>query len=204
MNHQDYDKYLQFLKRNLTSERLEHSIGVMRVMGELAEIYSLDATQAETTGLLHDAAKDLPVADQLALAEQANLQFAHASERHPVYLHAPVGAYVVATELGITDGLVLDAIRAHSNTWNVRSDDTPLARCLRSADILAPAKEWKGMNRLKSVVYAGKMEEAMLLQYHWLIELFQETDVPIHPNLTSSYQWLSDKLQVTDSFFERW
>ena len=46
------DKYLPFLASVLTRPRLQHSLGVMRVMGELTEIYDLDPTQALLAGLL--------------------------------------------------------------------------------------------------------------------------------------------------------
>lgn len=203
MNIQDHDNYLSFLKRSLTPQRLQHSVGVMSVMGDLAEIYSLDWTQATCAGLLHDAAKDLTVERQLELAKEANIKFDHPFERHPVYLHAVVGAYLVSKELGITDSLVLDAIAMHSHSGYGRNNDTPLARCLQLADILAPIKEWNGIKRLKSLVYAGQMEEAVLLQCGWLIEFFNEIGVPIHPNLTRNFQLLSVKLSVADSFFER-
>lgn len=40
---------LPFLKRIVTLQTFQHSLGVMHVMGELAEIYSLDRTRAMTT-----------------------------------------------------------------------------------------------------------------------------------------------------------
>jgi predicted HD superfamily hydrolase involved in NAD metabolism len=200
----DYDYHTSFLKRTLSRERFEHSLGVMRVMEELAEIYSLDPDQAEIAGLVHDAAKDMTEENQLALAVNAHIEYAHPSERHPVYLHAPVGAYVAATELGITDHHILDAIAAHSWVSNGGNFDAPLARCLRAADLIASTTDWKGRERLKSVVYAGQVDEAALLQARWLIEFFQEIGVPIHPNLTAIVGALSAKLGVGDSFFERW
>jgi len=83
-------EYIPFLVNVLTLSRLRHSLGVMQVMGELAEICHLDRTQALLAGLLRDAAKDLSVERQLALAEEAQIEFHHDCERHPVYLHAPV------------------------------------------------------------------------------------------------------------------
>ena len=53
------DRHRTYLEQNLTSSRLRHSLGVMQVMSDLAEIYMLDSQQAQLTGLLHDAAKDL-------------------------------------------------------------------------------------------------------------------------------------------------
>jgi HD superfamily phosphohydrolase YqeK len=173
-------------------------------MAELTPIYSLDRAQAMTAGLLHDAARDLSSEDQLALAEEAGIELCDPCEQHPVYLHALVGAYLVAKELGITYGLILDAITAHSCARTGRSFDTPLSQCLRFADILAPSHSWLGMKKLKGVVHARRTEEAALLQCSWLIEYSQEQRVPVNPNLARQYQGLGTKVIVTESFFERW
>ncbi len=200
----ELDFYLSFLERNLTPSRFQHSLGVRRVMGELAEIYGLNRAQAMTAGLLHDAAKDLSPECQLALAEQAEIKFLHPSERHPVYLHAPLGAFIVSRELGVRDRLVLEAIASHSYIGNGANFDAPFSWCLRFADLLAPVREWQGMSKLKNTVYAGRMQEAALLQCRWLIEYFQEFGVPVHPNLESKFQSLAARLGVDEAFFERW
>lgn len=198
------DRYLPFLKRVLTPPRLEHSLGVMRVMEELIPIYALDREQAVIAGLLHDAARDLDHKHQLALAEEAGIEWRDPCEQHPVYLHALVGAYFVAKELGIADSLILDAIAAHSYAGNGHNLDAPLSRCLRFADLLAPSQEWRGMKKLKDVVYAGQIEEAALLHSGWLIEYFQEQRMPVHPNLSRYYQLLVSRMAVNESFFEKW
>lgn len=198
------DQYLPFLQSLLTPPRLQHSLGVMQVMADLAPLYALDRMQAMTAGLLHDVARDLSSQQQMELAEEAAIQFRDPCERHPVYLHPLVGAYLVNKELCITNRLVLDAIASHSYAGNGHNTDAQLAQCLRSADLLAPIQQWKGMKRLRSVVYAKRVEEATLLQCGWLIEYLQEQRIPVHPNLARQYQVLSSKLAVTESFFERW
>jgi HD superfamily phosphohydrolase YqeK len=84
----------------------------MQVMAELTPIYSLDRAQAKSAGLLHDAARDLNCEHQLALAKEAGIELCDPCEQHPVYLHALVGAYLAAKELGVMDRLILDAIAA--------------------------------------------------------------------------------------------
>ena len=106
------DRYLPFLNSLLTPSRLRHSVGVMRVMAELTPIYSLDRAQATSAGLLHDTARDLNCEHQLALAKEAGIELCDPCEQHPLYLHALVGAYLVAKELRIMDRLILDAIAA--------------------------------------------------------------------------------------------
>lgn len=198
------EHYWPFLSGRLSPSRLQHSLRVMQVMAELTPIYALDGTQARIAGLLHDTARDLSSEQLLALAQKAGIELRDPCEQHPVYLHALVGAYLVANELGITDRLIVDAIAAHSYAGNGRSFDAPLSRCLRFADILAPAKIWQGMDKFKSVVYAGRRDEAALLQCGWLIEYFQEQGVPVHPNLARQYRALASKMAVPESFFDRW
>ncbi len=197
------DRYLPFLKSLLTPSRLHHSLGVMQVMAELTPIYALDRAQAMTAGLLHDAARDLSSERQLALAAEAGIELRDPCEQHPVYLHALVGAHLVAEKLAITDRLILDAIAAHSYAGNGHNFDAPLSRCLRFADLLAPSQEWHGMNKLKRVVYARRADEAALLQCRWLIEYLKEQRVPVHPNLARQYHALVSKLAVSESFFDR-
>jgi predicted HD superfamily hydrolase involved in NAD metabolism len=198
------NRYLSFLRGLLTPARLKHSVGVMQVMAELIPIYSLDPAPAMTAGLLHDVARDLSSGSQLALAEEAAVELRDPCERHPVYLHALVGEYLAAKELQITDQLILDAIAAHSYAGNGHNFDASLSQCLRFADLLVPSREWKGMKKLKNVVYARRVDEAALLQCGWLIEYFEEQRVPVHPNLRRQYQTLSGKLGATQSFFDRW
>jgi predicted HD superfamily hydrolase involved in NAD metabolism len=200
MNTEDYTDYLECI---LTPHRFQHSLDVMEVMGELAEVYQLDRTQAMTAGLLHDAAKDLEPEQLLALAEEARIEFRHPCERLPVYLHAPVSAYLVSKELGITDSLILDAISTHSYFGVGDNFDGPFSWCLRSADLVEPGREWKGVKRLRSVVYAGRLEEAALLQCSWLIKFLPEIGIPVHPNLIESFRLLSTMLNAGEAFCER-
>jgi predicted HD superfamily hydrolase involved in NAD metabolism len=197
------DRYQPYLQRALTPERLAHSLGVMRVMGDLAAIYHLDPVQALVAGLLHDAAKDLPPVRQVALAEEARLAFAYPCERLPVYLHAAVGAYLLSRDLGIGDPVVLEAVRAHSYAADGPGFDAPFSRCLRLADLLAPARPWTGMDKLRHTAYAGRVREAALLQAGWVIEYFDETGIPIHPYLARDFERLSAELDVDDTFFAR-
>ncbi len=56
------------------------------------------------------------------------------------------------------------------------------------------------MHKLKRVVYTGDMESAALLHCAWVIEYFQELDVPLHTNLRKYYQVLIKKVSVTGFF----
>jgi predicted HD superfamily hydrolase involved in NAD metabolism len=195
--------FLLYLSQRLTPPRLQHSQGVMRVMADLVNIYGLDRDQAVTAGLLHDSAKDLNPEQLLALADAGGIELFDPCDRHPVYLHALVGAYLAQRDLQISDQEVLRAIAAHSYARNGLDGNTRLLNCLRVADILAPVEAWEGIQKLKRWVYAGRLDEAVLLHCAWSIDYFQEIGAPLHPNLRREYAALSTRLAVDDTFFSR-
>ena len=156
-------------------------MGVMQVMGELAKIYGLDQDKGCTIGILHDAGKDLNDDQQKQLIDEGNIQISYECESDYVfYLHAPVGAYFVQKELGISDELVLAAITTHTYYGSSRYFNDPLCWCLRFADILEPTRNWdgevflnEGAARLRELVYAGRMVNGAFLLtetiINWLI-----------------------------------
>ena len=203
------DHYLSFLTQVLTPKRLQHSIGVMQVMEELAEVYALDRDTAVLVGLLHDAAKDLAPAQQTALMRESGIELHHACESDwGLYLHGPAGAYLIRKQLGISDALILDAIAMHTYFGGGKNFDAPINWCLRFSDILEPNRDWRdvrllrrGVRKLREIVYAGRLDEGALLQTGWLIEWFEEEGKPVHPNMERVYHELSAKLEVPPDFF---
>jgi predicted HD superfamily hydrolase involved in NAD metabolism len=182
----------------------------MHVMRDLADVYGLDHDQALTAGLLHDAAKDLTPAQQVAMLAEAAIAIRHPCEHDYVhYLHGPVGAYFVRKRLGIEDALVLDAIAMHIYYGAGENFDAPLSWCLRFADLLEPGRDWrqvrllnKGLPRLREAAYAGRLAEAAFLETGWLMSWFAETGKPIHPNMTRVFLTLADELGVDGTFLE--
>jgi len=202
-------RYLPFLEKVLTPRRLDHSLGVMQLMGELAEVYGLDREKALTIGILHDAGKDLPPDQQKQLIDEGNIQIQHACESDYVYyLHAPVGSYFVRRELGIDNELILDAIATHTYFGNTSYFNDPLSWCLRFSDILEPTRNWgrekrllEGAKRLKELVFAGKLVEGAFLQTGVIIQWYEEKGVPVHPNMRRVKQELAAQLGVDDTLF---
>jgi predicted HD superfamily hydrolase involved in NAD metabolism len=203
-------RYIPFLEQVLTPKRLAHSLGSMKVMGELAEVYGLDKEKAQTTGILHDAAKDLPAEIIAELMKAGDIRIEHECETdYVLYLHAPVSACFVRRELGITDELILEAIKTHCYYGASPYFDDPLAWCVRFADILEPTRNWEGekillnlFERLGGLVYAGKMKEGAFLQIGSLIRWYEEKGYRVHPTMRRIYQELGKELRLDDSFFE--
>jgi predicted HD superfamily hydrolase involved in NAD metabolism len=157
----------------------------MQVLDDLAKVYSLDRERARTVGILHDAAKELTLEQQMELVEEAKIRLYYPCDHDPLYLHGPVGAYLISRELGITDHVILDTISVHTY-YGDGVDLSPLCWCLRFADLVEPARKWRDwpvIRKLRELAYSGRMEEGALFQTQWLVEWFEENGTPVHPNM---------------------
>jgi predicted HD superfamily hydrolase involved in NAD metabolism len=196
----DFEGYRAFVQAVLTPQRFQHSLGVVQVMEQLAPIYELDVATAQTIGILHDAAKDLDVETQQALAHEANHTFCHACEANPIYLHGPVGAYRVARELHVTDPVILDTISRHAYSGTGVALSPAYVWCLRFADTLEPSRQWTEIKEsLSPVVYAGDMLEGAYRKLQWNIPFLESLHIPIHPNMRTVYRKLCQTRQDNHS-----
>ena len=62
------------LKQILSEKRYIHSIGVMEMAMELAQIYNIDIETAQIAGLLHDNAKEMTDDEMLQYVKENNIQ----------------------------------------------------------------------------------------------------------------------------------
>lgn len=202
--------YLPFLETVLTPGRLAHSLGSMKIMAELAEVYKLNPEKAQTIGILHDAGKDLPREKIAELVKGGNIQISHACEENYVlYLHGPVGSYFIEKELGIKDELTLAAVKTHTYYGTSKYFHDPMSWCLRFADILEPTRRWGRekvlldcARRLRGLAYSGKMQEGAFLETGCLIRWFEEKEMPIHPTMRKVHQELGEKLKLDDTYLD--
>lgn len=171
-----------YLKARLSPARLQHSLGVMQVMADLAPIYGLDPSAARLAGLAHDAGKELTDAQMLEIAGRMHLPLEHPSDRHPLYLHGPCSAYVAEHAMGITDPLIVEAIAHHAYMLEGPARSPVFCWCLRFADLLEPGRDWDDMrSRTQPLIYGGKMTEAALELVEWLVPFLESVGVTPHP-----------------------
>lgn len=205
------NQFLDFIERVTTPRRFQHSLGVMRVMGELAGVYNLDRELAQTIGLLHDAGKDLSAETQEQLVAEGKIETYFDCDRdYVLYFHGPVGAYFVQKELGMTDRLVLDAIRTHTFYGDGEHFHHPLVWCLRFSDLLEPTRSWTqwkwfqtGVENLRRLVYAGHLTEGAFLQSSMQVRWLGEQGFPVHPNIIRSSHEFAVQLNLDATYVER-
>lgn len=202
-------EYEPFLANLLSPYRLRHSVGVMRVMRELANIYELDVEKAMVAALLHDAAKELPPDLQVKIIVEAPIKiYTPCEQNFGVYLHAPVGSYLVNRDLAISDLLVLDAISMHTYYGVGGNLKSIFTWCLRFSDYLEPNRNWEVVNgfkyvekRLRKSVFEGKFEEASFLLTAGIMRIYTDRGISIHPNMRTVYDELKTEFYTDHNIF---
>lgn len=102
----------EYLKRVLKPKRYIHSLGVVDMAGELAEIYGADVDKARFAGLVHDIAKchSCESMNRLIRTYGVDLKFINT----PELAHSKVGAAMLKHDFGIEDNEILMAVSSHT------------------------------------------------------------------------------------------
>ena len=108
------DRVIEWLRKQVPINRLEHILRVEQFSIELAQRHQLNPEQAAQAGLMHDLAKFFKPQRLLQIAQSEGLMIDPVDVSNPHLLHAAVGAIVARDEFGIHDEAVLDAIRNHT------------------------------------------------------------------------------------------
>jgi len=140
-NRRQVDGIVEYLCQNLSRERFVHTMGVAEQALRLAQIYNEDIALAHLAGLLHDAAKELPPGDILRLATEGGDVIDEVSSASPGLLHGHAGAVLALNKFGVSDEVVLDAMRSHTIG---RPDMSMLEKILFVADMLDTGRDSEG------------------------------------------------------------
>lgn len=103
------------LKQILSEKRYIHSIGVMEMAMELAQIYNIDIETAQIAGLLHDNAKEMTDDEMLQYAKENNIQISETEKNSVKLLHDKIGADIAKKKYGVSEEIA-KAIEYHTTT----------------------------------------------------------------------------------------
>ena len=159
-NEEFKDKIKEDLKKSLSSHRYTHVLGVAAAARELADRYGCDADTAEVAGLLHDAAKQLPLPDM-----QANGGL----------LHGYAAVTIARERYGITDQALLGAIAHHTTGAEQMST---LEKIIFLADYIEVNRDFDGVDDLRKAARRN-LDEAVLLGYDSTIRHLLDQGKPI-------------------------
>lgn len=145
------------MRRRLSAGRFAHVLAVAETAARLAERFGADVDKAWLAGLLHDYARELPLADMRRLAA-AHGVLARVAEPSAALLHAPLGAALLPLELGVADPEVLRAVALHT-TGDAAM--TALDKVVYLADYIEPGRCFPGVEAVRSLA-ARDLDAAVL------------------------------------------
>jgi predicted HD superfamily hydrolase involved in NAD metabolism len=180
------DRVLAWLTENVPDIRLQHILRVEAMAVELAQQHQLPVALVAQAGLLHDLAKFFKPVRLLAMARQEGLGIDPVDEANPHLLHAEVGAIVAREEFGITNEIVLNAIRNHTLG---RPGMDAVSCAVFLADSLEPGRgDTPELDQLRQASYEN-LEKAVWLTCDDTIRYLIHTQRLIHPRAIQTRNW---------------
>ncbi|MBC8079835.1 MAG: bis(5'-nucleosyl)-tetraphosphatase (symmetrical) YqeK [Gorillibacterium sp.] len=185
-----FNQLMEAVRRELPFKRWEHTLGVMKSAKELAHKYGADIDKAELAGLLHDYCKYWPTERQRLVILESNLPNELLSYDKPLW-HAPVGAYVVSQEFGISDEEVLNAVRYHTSG---RVGMTLLEKVVCLADYMEPGRVYPEVEVIRSLAETS-LEKALIAGFDSTIHYLLTKGEKIYPLTLLSRNALIDEVR---------
>lgn len=125
------------LKKELDSERYEHTLGVSYTAASLAMRYEANIYQAQLAGLLHDCGKCIPDHKKIEICDKDKVAITDFERENPFLIHAKLGAHLASKIYLIDDEEILNAITYHTTG---RPEMSLLEKIVYIADYIEPLR----------------------------------------------------------------
>lgn len=178
-------KALKIVEEQLTEHRYQHTLGVMETAIELSKRFNADEKKAETAAIFHDYAKFRPKDEMKQIIIDQHMPsdlLIHNTE----LWHAPVGAYLVKTEVGIEDEEILNAIRFHTSG---RENMTLLEKVIFVADYIEPGRHFPGVEEGRELAKQD-LDHALIYALRNTIMFLAKKSQAIYPDTLRTYNSL--------------
>jgi ribosome silencing factor RsfS/YbeB/iojap len=170
----------------LGETRLLHSLLVADEAVIMGRRFGGDLTRLALAGLLHDGAKEMPTPALLALAEAQGLITDPAERARPSILHGPVAAWLAERHWGISDPVILEAIRFHTTGGPGMSRE---ACIIFMADLIEPSRDYPGVELLRRLCRQD-LRAAMIEAINQTFDYLARKKQPVHAGMTRCLEWL--------------
>lgn len=173
---------LELVKPHLTEHRYIHTIGVVDTAVDLAERFGADTHKAMLAAVFHDYAKFRPKEEMRSIIERERLGedlMLYGSE----LWHAPVGALLVKTEIGLQDDEILQAIRSHTSG---RVGMGLLEKIIFLADYIEPGRQFPGVDEVREIA-GNDLDEAVKQAIINTVVFLLKRNLPVYPGTLHTY-----------------
>jgi predicted HD superfamily hydrolase involved in NAD metabolism len=177
------EEMLAIVKEKITPHRYQHTLGVVETAIHLAKLYSVDQQKAEVAAIFHDYAKFRDATEMKNIIKKVTEIPNDLLEYDKELWHAPVGAYLLEREVGITNSEVLDAIRYHTTG---RPNMSPLEKVVCLADYIEPGRIFPGVEEVR-VMAEEDLEKALAQSLLNTIVFLEKKGQKVYPLTRDTY-----------------
>lgn len=181
---------LECVRKQMTEQRYLHTLGVMEMAVTLANLYGVDEKKAELAAVFHDYAKFRPIDEMRGIIIEQRMPSDLLLYNSELW-HAPVGAFLVEKEAGITDLEILSAIRFHTSG---RQGMTKLEKIIYLADYIEPSRRFHGVLEVRELAKSN-LENALIKAVQNTIQFLVKMGKPIYPDTFYAYNDLVKNLE---------
>jgi predicted HD superfamily hydrolase involved in NAD metabolism len=182
------EKALAIVKEQITEHRYQHTLGVMETAIKLARKYGADEKKAELAAIFHDYAKFRDKDEMKTIIQEQGMD-PELLEYNSELWHAPVGAYLVEKEVGITDPDILEAIRYHTSG---RPNMTLLEKIIYLADYIEPGRHFNGVEEVREMAQQD-LDKALIQAIKNSVRFLMKKNQQIFPLTFYTYNDLVQK-----------
>jgi len=177
------------LKRELDSERYDHTLGVMYTCASLAMRYEYDLINAQVAGMLHDCAKSISDSDKILLCQENNIVITEFEQSHPYLIHAKLGAYLAKEDYDVSNKDILSAIEYHTTG---KPDMSMLEKIVYLADYIEPlrGREYE-LAETRKMAFID-LDKAVYLALSNILCYLEATNSDIEPTTKLAYEYYKE------------
>jgi predicted HD superfamily hydrolase involved in NAD metabolism len=179
------EQALEIVRKQMHEKRYIHTLGVMETAIELAKRYGVDEKKAELAAIFHDYAKCRSIREMEDIIKRENMP-QDLLEYNKELWHAPVGAYLVEKEVGITDPEILQAIMYHTSG---HEQMTMLDKVIWVADYIEPGRSFPGVEEVRELARQN-LDKALVQALKNTISFLMSKNQRIYPLTFYTYNAL--------------
>jgi predicted HD superfamily hydrolase involved in NAD metabolism len=172
----------------LSPARAEHSLRTAELAAEICGRGGIDPERGRAAGIAHDMCKELPVAEQRALAASYPAAAATSSVMIEKALHGPAAAALLARDYGVRDEGLLEAVAFHTIG---RAGMGALAIAVYCADKLEGGRKGVG-EAFRAECLRLPLKEMLAAVVRRNVEWIESRGKAVAPETLTLYNSLSD------------
>ena len=174
----DREKLIEILKKNLSEDRLRHSLSTEKRALQLAKIHGENEKKAGFAGLMHDVTKCFN-------NEKLAAQYGIKDYTSPKVLHQFTGSIYLENH-GITDDEdILNAVKYHTTG---RAGMSRLEKIIYLADLTEETRSFEGVEKMRNLSDKN-LDKAMLSSLASTIILLAKQNLPIDELTLNAYNY---------------